>query len=249
MIKFSKQFIRGIKVVTEKNIKIYYSKAPVLIFGLLFPLFLFLAFYLGRDVNMLFFFPGLLAMSLFFISSSVGPLITPWERSFGTYERLLSFPVNINTIILGNIVAGIIFGIALNIIVLIAGLLFLNYSVNIWCFLGGLIIGSFAFSSLGVLVASPPVNSPSQIMMFSSLIRFPLVFISGIFVPLGELGKIGKIVSYFSPVTYLVDIFNFSFKGKAYFPIYFDFAMLVLFGFVFWYLANRFHKKNLIKGL
>ena len=127
----NRQFFRGVIVTTEKNIRIYYTKAPVMIFGLLFPLFMFLSFYLGRGINLYFFFPGLLAMSLFFAASSVGPLITPWEKQAGTYERLLSFPVSIGTIILGDILAGMFFGIIINIIVLIVGLLFLNYSINI----------------------------------------------------------------------------------------------------------------------
>ena len=36
-------FFRGIMITTEKNIRIYYTKAPVIIFGLLFPLFMFLS--------------------------------------------------------------------------------------------------------------------------------------------------------------------------------------------------------------
>ena len=108
---FNRQFFRGIAVVTEKNIRLYYTKPPVIIFGFLFPLFMFLAFYLGKEVDFYVFFPGLLAMFLFFIASSVGPLITPWEKQAGTYERLLSFPVSISTIILGDSAAGMIFGI------------------------------------------------------------------------------------------------------------------------------------------
>ena len=243
------QFVRGVIVVAGKNIRIYYNKAPVLIFGLLFPLFMFLAFYLGRNVNLYFFFPGLLAMSLFFTASSVGPLITPWEKQAGTFERLLSFPVNINTIILGDIAAGMLFGIVINTIVLIVGLMFFDYRINILFLLFGILLSSFCFSSLGVLLASPSVRSPSHIMMFSSLIRFPLIFISGIFIPLEELDGIGRSLSYFSPITYLVDIFNFSFNGKSQYPLIIDFAVLILFSGIFIFLSNRFHKRNLTKGL
>jgi len=243
------QFFRGVMVTTEKNIRIYYTKAPVMIFGLLFPLFMFLSFYLGRKVDLHLFFPGFLAMSLFFTASSVGPLITPWEKQAGTYERLLSFPVNINTIILGDILAGMLFGIFINIVVLMAGLVFFNYSVNILFLLFGILLSSFCFSSLGVLLASPSVRSPSHIMMFSSLIRFPLIFISGIFIPLGNLKGIGKVLAYFSPITYLVDIFNFSFKGESYISLIIDFTMLFVFSIIFISLSNRFHKRNLMKGL
>jgi len=243
------QFFRGIMVTTEKNIRIYYTKAPVVIFGLLFPLFMFLSFYLGREISLYFFFPGLLAMSLFFTASSVGPLITPWEKQAGTYERLLSFPVSINTIILADITAGMIFGIVINMIVLIVGLAFFNYSINILFLLFGLFLASFCFSSLGVLLASPSVRSPSHIMMFSSLIRFPLIFISGIFIPLENLQGIAKVSAYFSPITYLVDIFNFSFKGESHISLIIDFTALLIFSIIFIFLSNRFHKRNLMKGL
>lgn len=243
------QFFRGVIVTTEKNVRIYYTKAPVMIFGLLFPLFMFLSFYLGRELDLYFFFPGLLAMSLFFTASSVGPLITPWEKQAGTYERLLSFPVNINTIILGDIVAGMIFGIVINIIVLLVGLVFLNYNINILFLIFGILLSSFCFSSLGVLLASPSVRSPSHIMMFSSLIRFPLIFISGIFVPLGNLQGIPKVLTYFSPITYLVDIFNFSFNGESHISLLIDFTMLFIFSVIFIFLSSRFHKRNLMKGL
>ena len=243
------QFFRGIIITTEKNVRIYYTKAPVMIFGLLFPLFMFLSFYLGRKVDLYSFFPGLLAMSLFFTASSVGPLITPWEKQAGTYERLLSFPVNINTIILGDIVAGTFFGIIINTLVLIVGVGLLNYSINILPLVLGIIFASFCFASLGVLLASPSVRSPSHIMMLSSLIRFPLIFISGIFIPLGELQGTGKVLSYFSPITYLVDIFNFSLKGESRISLIVDFTALLVFSVTFILLSNRFHQRNLMKGL
>ncbi|HID19509.1 MAG TPA: ABC transporter permease [Methanophagales archaeon] len=243
------QFFCGVVVTTEKNIRIYYTKAPVIIFGLLFPLFMFLSFYLGREINLQLFFPGLLAMSLFFTASSVGPLITPWEKQAGTYERLLSFPVSINTIILGDILAGMIFGISINIIVLVVGLIFFNYSINILFLFFGILFASFCFSSLGVLLASPSVRSPSHIMMFSSLIRFPLIFISGIFIHLENLQGSARVLAYFSPITYLVDIFNFSFKGESHISLGIDFTALFIFSIIFISLSNRFHKRNLMKGL
>jgi len=250
LIKYpNKQFFRGVMVTTEKNIRIYYTKAPVMIFGLLFPLFMFLSFYLGRGINLHFFFPGFLAMSLFFTASSVGPLITPWEKQAGTYERLLSFPVSINTIILGDIAAGMIFGIIINIIVIIISQVFLNYSIDIFILLTGILLASFCFSSLGVLLASPSVRAPSHIMMFSSLIRFPLIFISGIFIPLENLHGIARILTYLSPITYLVDIFNFSFKGESSISLIIDFAALFAFTVVFIYLSNRFYHRNMMPGL
>jgi len=220
-----------------------------MIFGVLFPLFMFLSFYLGREVDLHLFFPGLLAMSLFFTASSVGPLITPWEKQAGTYERLLSFPVSINTIILGDIFAGMIFGIIISTIVLIVGLAILGYRLNILLLLFGTLLASFCFSSLGVSLASPSVRSPSHIMMLSSLVRFPLIFVSGIFIPLANLRGIGKATAYVSPITYLVDIFSHSFTGVSHIPLVIDFAALSIFSVIFIFSSNRYHKANLTRGL
>jgi hypothetical protein len=42
--------LRRSLAVAEKDIRIYYLKGPVLIFGIIFPMFLFLAFSVGRSI-------------------------------------------------------------------------------------------------------------------------------------------------------------------------------------------------------
>ncbi|MFH0966545.1 MAG: ABC transporter permease, partial [Methanobacteriota archaeon] len=180
-------FVRSIIVITEKNMRIYYFKGPVVIFGLLFPLIMFLTFFIGRNIDIVLFFPGFLGMMLFFTASSVGPLITPWEKREKTYERLVSLPVILESIIIGDLLAGAIFGIAITMVVfgICTQLLHLTI-VNAWLLILSFILGSFAFASLGTLLASPSMDNPSNIMMLSSLVRLPLIFVSGIFVPLSQ---------------------------------------------------------------
>ena len=81
---------RGALVVLKKNVLLYYLKPPVLIFGVLFPVFFFLAFRMGRPIPAGQAVPGMVAMALWFTASAVGPLVTPWERTAKTYERLIS---------------------------------------------------------------------------------------------------------------------------------------------------------------
>ena len=68
---------RAALVVAKKDVLIYYFKPPVVTFGLVFPLFFFLAFAVGRPVALSSLVPSVLAMALFFSASAVGPLITP----------------------------------------------------------------------------------------------------------------------------------------------------------------------------
>ena len=244
--------LRSIALVAEKDMRIYYTKPPVLIFGFLFPLFMFMAFYFGRSADLYTLFPGLAAMFVFFVASSVGPLITPWEKRAGTFERLLSFPVTINTLILGDIVAGMLFGIIINVIILAIGTAVFGYAVSVTGVLlmaVSLVLGAFCFSALGVLLASPASTNPSNIMMLSSLVRFPLIFISGIFVPIESLQGIARVAVYCSPITYLVAGFDLSLLGSTAIPIGLTWAALIGFSIVFVVLASVLHRRNLMKGL
>ncbi|WP_052326459.1 hypothetical protein [Halobacteroides halobius] len=110
--------------IFKKNMKIYYLEPPVLIFGVLFPGFLFLAFTQGRNIEVNSLLPGLLGIIFFFTGSSVGPYITPWETRTKTLERVLSTPISVTILILGDITSGLIFGISFSALILLGGVLF-----------------------------------------------------------------------------------------------------------------------------
>ncbi len=240
-------FARSIIVITEKNMRIYYFKGPVVIFGLLFPLIMFLTFFIGRNLDLVLFFPGFLGMMLFFTASSVGPLITPWEKREKTYERLVSLP---ESIIMGDLLAGAIFGIAITMVVfgICAVLLHLTI-VNIWLLVLSFLLGSFAFAALGTLLASPSMDNPSNIMMLSSLVRLPIIFVSGIFIPLSQLSGWMLILTSLSPLTYLVDLFHAALNGNAVYPPWFDAMVLMVVILVFIGSAKVIQKRNLVKGI
>ena len=242
--------LRGIVVITKKNMRLYYTKPPVLMFGLLFPLFMFFAFFVGRKLDLTTFFPAFLAMMLFFTASSVGPLITPWEKREKTYERLLSYPVTQDSIILGDLTAGAIFGIGISLLVWIVSLFLVPVAVtNIGLFALAFILGTLSCAALGVLLASPATDSPPNVMIFSNLIRFPLIFISGIFVPLAQMQGPGLTLAYCSPLTYLVDLFNAAMSGASVFSPLVDCGVLIGVSAVFILTARVIQTRNLVKGL
>jgi len=242
--------LRGIVIITKKNMRLYYAKPPVLMFGLLFPLFMFFAFFVGRKLDLVTFFPAFLAMMLFFTASSVGPLITPWEKQEKTYERLLSYPVTQDSIILGDVMAGAIFGIGISLLVWMASLFFVAVSVtNIGLFALAFVFGTLSCAALGALLASPASDSPPNVMIFSNLIRFPLIFISGIFVPLAQMQGLGLALAYCSPLTYLVDLFNAAISGTSAFSPAIDCGVLIGVSALFIFVARVIQKRNLVKGL
>jgi ABC-2 type transport system permease protein len=242
--------LRGVVVIAGKNMRLYYTKPPVLMFGLLFPLFMFFAFFVGRHLNLVTFFPAFLAMMLFFTVSSVGPLITPWEKREKTYERLLSYPLTIESIIFGDIAASAIFGIGITAIVWVVSSLFFQVPI----YQGAIVVlafvlGTLSCAALGSLLSSPASNSPPNVMIFSNLVRFPLIFISGIFVPLSEMQGWGQVLAYYSPLTYLVDLFNAGFVGTSAFSPFVDIGVLIAVSIVFIVTARFIQVRNMISGL
>ncbi len=243
-------FANGVFIIAGKNIRIYYNKPPVIIFGLLFPFFLFLAFFIGRNLDLATFYPGFIAMTLFFTSSSVGPLITPWEKRDRTYERLLSYPLTLESIILGDIAAGVLFGLVITGIVWsVSTVVLLSGIANAGFLILAFLLGTIAFAALGTLMASPASDTPSNIMMLSSLLRFPLIFISGIFIPLSEIPAWGKVLAYLSPLTYLVDLFHAGIDGNQVLSPFLDSIALFGFALLFVFLARAIQRRNLVRGL
>src|SRR4030043_1582093 len=108
--------------IVRKDIRIYYAKGPVIIFGVLFPVFLFLSFPIGRHMSVDFMIPGLLGMILFFTATSISPIVVPWEAQARTLERLMSCPVRFETILLGDTVASFIFGLGISLVPVVLGL-------------------------------------------------------------------------------------------------------------------------------
>ncbi|OPY32477.1 MAG: ABC-2 type transporter [Methanomassiliicoccales archaeon PtaU1.Bin124] len=244
--------LRGTLVTAKKDMMIYYRKAPVYIFGLILPTFLFFAFFVGRDLDMQKYFPGFLAMSLFFTASSVGPLIIPWEKQAGTFERLLSLPLNIPMLILGDSLAGAAFGLFISTIIFAFGSLLVGITAPIGLLIllpFFFIIGNVCFAAMGVLLSSPAGKVPANIMMLAALVRFPLIFISGVFVPLSEMTGAGQVVAYFSPLTYLVDGLNAALGQEAVIGAGWDLLALFLFTIIFLAGASYVLKRKAMKGL
>ena len=96
--------------ITVKDIKIYYLRPPALMFGILFPVALFFTFTVGRNMPPERLIPVLTAQTVFWSASSIGPVAIPMERRMRTFERFLSAPISLISILWGKTMAGFIFG-------------------------------------------------------------------------------------------------------------------------------------------
>ena len=246
---FWRQQAHAALIVAKKDMMIYYLQPPVLIFGVIFPVFFFLAFAVGRPVAVETMVPGMLAMALFFTASAVGPLVTPWERKARTYERLATSPASLEAILAGDVLAGVGFGAVLSLAPLLLGLAATDSRVaGAFGLILGILLGALAFASLGVLLAAPATSNPSQVMMLSNLVRLPLIFVSGIFVPIAQMPAWGRWLAPLSPLSYAADLIRGGFGEPHYFPMWLDVAALLAFAAGFFAIARRLHWRARQKG-
>jgi ABC-2 type transport system permease protein len=241
----ARQQFRRALVIAGKDIRIYYSKGPVIIFGLLFPIFLFLSFTIGRHVTVDFMIPGLLGMILFFTATSISPIVMPWEAQARTLERLMSCPVKPETIVMGDIIASFAFGTVISVVPIIIGLIMGITISNPVIFSLAIILAAVCFAALGIIFSIPPTNIPATINMIASVVKFPVVFISGIFISLNELPVWGQWIAYISPLTYFTDISRNYIQGRGHLPPVIDFAALIGFTAVFLLVAIYMHRKTM----
>jgi ABC-2 type transport system permease protein len=231
--------------IARKDIRIYYSKGPVIIFGVLFPVFLFLAFTIGRRLSVDFMIPGLIGMILFFTATSISPIVVPWEAQARTLERLMSCPVRFETIIIGDILASFAFGLAISLVPIILGL-FLGITISSpFIFALAVIVAALCFASLGTVFSIPPTNVPATVNMIAAAIKFPVVFISGIFIPLDELPVWGQAIAYISPLTYFTDIARNCIQGRGHLPAAVDLLVLLAFTAIFLVVAVKLHQRTM----
>ncbi|MHC1626712.1 MAG: ABC transporter permease [Methanoculleaceae archaeon] len=238
--------LRRALAITGKDIRVYYAKGPVVIFGLIMPLFLFLAFAVGnRGVGAPFLIAGLMAMTLFFTSTAVSPVIPPWEALGRTLERLLASPITVRALIVGDLLASLIFSLIISAVPVAIACAIGIPPLHPFILIAGIFTGAVCFSAFGLILPAVSANTPSNVMMLSSLVKFPIIFISGVFIPLEELPFWGFVLAACSPLTYFTDIARYAMEGTHTFPVVLDLLVLAGFAVLFCTLAVNLHERTI----
>ena len=106
-------------------------------------------------------------------------------------------------------------------------------------------LAAFCFAALGNVFSIPPTNSPATANMIASAIRFPVVFISGVFISLDELPTWAQGIAFISPLTYFTDIARHSMQGEGHLPVYVDLLALLAFTVLFLAIALTLHQRTM----
>jgi len=230
--------------IAKKDMSIYYLRPNIIVSGLLFPLFMFLAFSIGNTSGPSILMAGLIAITILFSASSIEPVSVPIERRTKTYDRLLSAPISLNALVVGESLSGFIYSLLIAMAPFIGGLLIFGTPINnVVALVIGLLLTAFVIASMGTLFASYPTESPGDIMSMLNVVRLPLVFISGVFIPLSVIPPAAQIVTFFSPLTYGYDLILAGYTGTSHYNPFFDIIMLFVFILIFQFLADRLYKR------
>ena len=222
-----------------KDIRAYYISPPTLMFGVLFPFALFFTFTVGRNLSINEMLPILFSQTVFWAASTVGPVVIPLERRMKTFDRYLSAPMS-----LMSVMAGILYGLLVSIPPLLVGYVLFGFSiVSIIPFILGILLSCVAFAAMGIMFASFPTESVGNIMMPLNFVRIPLLFISGIFIPISQLPAIGQLIALISPLTHTLILIRQGMGVETYsFPMEISVLLLIVTSMIFLYVSKRFHE-------
>jgi ABC-2 type transport system permease protein len=244
----SERIVRELKVawaIAVKDMKIYYLRPPSLMFGILFPFSMFLSFVIGRNMPVSGAIPVLVAQTVFFAASSIGPVSIPMERRLQTFDRFLSAPVSLLTILLGKTIAGFIYGIGISCIPVAIGLaVFGSQITHLGALVMGMVLSAFGFAAMGIMFASLPGQGPGQVMMPLNFVRIPLLFVSGVYVPIQNLPSWGQVASAVSPLTHTIELIRLGLGGENFFGLTVNVIVLACYLTVFLLAGMRFHIMN-----
>jgi ABC-2 type transport system permease protein len=229
--------LRGMFYIALKDLKAYYFKPPNISWGILFPFAFILAFAIRNPGDLYSLVPGLLALTILFSTSSMEAIVIVFERRIGSLERLMLAPIRLPALLGGKLLGGMTFGLTVTLVVLIITLaIFGTNQVNWLLLILGLLLSATAFSTLGAFV-SVAVKEVFEAQTLANFIRFPMMFLGGIFVPLDSLPGWLQVIARLLPLTYSVEALRMALTGGSWSTVWLDLAALLAFSIGLYYLA------------
>ena len=225
--------------ILSKDMKNYYLKPPNISWGIIFPFAWMLMMVIRTKTAFQIdeVFPGIVAMSILFGTTSMLAVTITFERKSRSFERLLLAPISIELLILAKITGAILFGIFNSLIPVLVSVFYFKAAVaNVFFLIIGIGLLSIVSTLLGLYI-SVAAKEVFEAQTYSNFFRFPMIFLCGLFVPISALPIFVRPLSYLLPVTYGVDVLRFSISGSNFLPAILDFGLLLLFCLVLFFFS------------
>lgn len=196
--------------IAENDLRQSFKSVRHVVWSFLFPVFMMFTFSFrygssGPDAQYIsFLIPGIVGMTAMFGSISETMSIV-WDKSLGVFDRLLAAPVSSTTIVIGKTIAGSAMGmVSAIVLIVIGGAIYGFWFSNIAFVLLVVLLASFSFTGIGTII-SGLASEPREAMMLSNLLRFPMMFLGGVFFAVEALPNPFPYVARVMPLTYATE--------------------------------------------
>ncbi len=215
-----------------KDMRTYYLKPPNISWGIIFPLAWTTMFFIksGESVHHIRqILPGVVAVSILFGTTSMLAVTVTFEKKNRSFERLLLAPISLTHLMLAKTSGAILFGVANAFVPVILAAFFTDLTeVSWWAFGAAVVLIAMASTFLGLFIAVA-VSEVFEAQTFSNFLRFPMIFLCGLFFPVERLPMLLRPISYLLPLTYGADVLHGGVNGRAVQPVALNLSVLALF--------------------
>jgi len=196
--------------IAENDLRQSFKSVRHVVWSLMFPIFMMFTFSFrygaaGPDPQFInFLIPGIVGMTAMF-GSITETMSIVWDKSLGVFDRILAAPVSSTSIIVGKTMAGAVMGVISALVLLIIGSVLFGVSfANVSAVLLIILLASFSFTGIGTII-SGLASEPREAMMLSNLLRFPMMFLGGVFFPIEAMPTPLPYVARAMPLTYATE--------------------------------------------
>jgi len=218
--------------ILRKDMRTYYLKPPNISWGLLFPLAWTGMFFIRSggvdDIRSLL--PGLATISILFGTTSMLAITVTFEKKGRSFERLLLAPIPLELLMLAKTSGAILFGIANACVPVILAAFLVDLSTVAWgSFATAVVLIAVVSTFLGLFVAVA-VSEVFEAQTLSNFFRFPMIFLCGLFFPVGDLPLLLQPLAWLLPLTYGADALHGAVHGGNGLPTLLDLSILCAYG-------------------
>ncbi len=218
--------------ILAKDMRSYYLKPPNISWGLIFP-FAWTGMFLirsgGSFSDVMSLLPGVMAISILFGTTSMLAVTITFEKKGRSFERLLLSPIPLDLLMIAKTAGAVLFGIANAFVPVVMAAFLVDISGVDWSVLvPAVILVALSSTFVGLFVAVA-VSEVFEAQTFSNFLRFPMIFLCGLFFPIERLPWVIRPLSYALPLTYGVDAMRGAVTGEHVLPFAVDLPVLAAF--------------------
>ncbi len=227
--------------ILKKDINNYYLKPPNISWGLIFPLAWALMQLLRTpgELSVVELLPGLMGMSVLFGTTSMLAVTITFERRAHAFDRLLLAPISLGVLVSAKLSGAVVFGVLNAFVPLGLGAYFFNLGGINWVAAAAAVLLTALNSALIGLLIAVSAQEVFEAQTLANFFRFPMLFLCGLFLPLQQLPRFLRPLSFLLPLTYGVDVLRGALGGRPLISPPLSLLALAAFSLFLFWLCHR----------